>query len=169
MLARSFLAIAAACALSMSVMGCSPPGEQPTAQPMAAPIAGPAVRVEAMTITPTPGGRDMSAGYMTIRNTGAEPDTLLSVSSPAAGRIDIHETRMDAQGVMQMFPIAGGVTVPAQGEIAFAPGGLHLMLMDLAAPLTEGERVVMTLTFQRTGPVQIEAVVARPGGGAHAH
>lgn len=149
-------------ALSALVLGCTEAAE-PTAAP-----AAPLIRVEALMVTPTPGGRDISAGYMTVRNSGAAPDVLVGVASPSAGRVDIHETRLGEGGVMQMFPIAQ-VPVPADGEVAFAPGGLHLMLMDLHAPLAEGERVRMTFTFERSGAVELEAQVARPGGAAHGH
>lgn len=144
------------------VLGCTQ-----AAEPTAAPPA-PLLRIEALTVTPTPGGRDISAGYMTIRNAGAERDVLVGVTSPAAGRVDIHETRLGEGGVMQMFPI-DEVPIPADGAVAFAPGGLHLMLMDLHAPLAEAERVRMTFVFERSGAIELEAQVARPGGGAHGH
>ncbi|MET0183445.1 MAG: copper chaperone PCu(A)C [Caulobacterales bacterium] len=139
-----------------------------SAQQLAAPVPNePRIRVEQLIVTPTPGGRDMSAGYMTIYNDGAQPDVLLSASSPSAARVDIHETRIGQGGAMQMFPIAGGVTIPSQGSVSFAPAGLHLMVDGLRAPLAEGERTQITLTFQRTGSVTYEAIVARPvAGGA---
>lgn len=163
---RTLMSLAAAIALA----SCSP-AAGPTAEPTSAPSA-PVMRVESLSVTPTPGGRSASAGYLTLRNSGGAPDTLVAIASPAAGRIDIHETRTNAQGVAQMFPI-GSVAVPAGGHVTFAPGGLHLMLMDLRAPLAEGERIAMTFEFERSGSMQVEAIVARPaqatGGGAHGH
>lgn len=142
------------------------------ANPIAAPVPNePRIRVEQLIATPTPNGQSTSAGYMMILNDGAEPDQLLSVSSAAARRVDIHETRVESGGVMRMFPIAGGVTIPSQGSVAFSPGGLHLMIAGLRAPLAEGQRIPLTLNFQRTGAVTYEAIVARPGapaaGSAH--
>lgn len=128
----------------------------------------PAIRVQGVTLSPSAQGRDMSAGFLTIENSGARADRLVSVESPIATRIEFHETRMGANDVMEMYPISGGVPVPAEGEVVFQSGGLHLMLLGLKAPLIEGDHAQMTFTFETSGPIQVDAVVARPTGQAPA-
>lgn len=144
---------------------CSPPqSAAPT------PASGPQIRVEGLTLSPSIPGQDMVAGYMMIRNEGGAADRLISVQSTAAAHIDIHESRSDERGVMRMGAVPGGLSVPAHGTVTLAPGGLHLMVMDVAAPLSVGQRVPITLNFERSGAMQFEAVVAIPGASAeHAH
>lgn len=110
----------------------------------------------------------VGAGYMTIANGGASADRLVSASTPASARVEIHEMRMDG-GVMRMRELAGGLAVPARGEATLKPGGYHLMLMDLNAPLKEGESVPVVLVFERAGRVEVELKVEPPGGPAAGH
>ena len=113
----------------------------------------------------------VGAGYMTIANRGGAPDRLVSASAAVAGRVEIHEMRMDG-GVMRMRELAGGINLPAGAEVALRPGGNHLMLMDLRAPLKEGASVPVVLVFERAGRVEVELKVEPPGGpagGAHGH
>lgn len=158
--------VAALAGLAALTLGCSP-AAQSTAESTGAP-AQPVLQIEAPVVTPTPGGRNVSAGYLRIVNSGGAPDRLVAVTSPAAGRVDIHETRQGAGGVVQMFPIAS-VPIPADGAVTFAPGGLHLMLMDLHAPLAEGARVRLSFDFERADTIELEAQVARHGSAAHGH
>lgn len=116
----------------------------------------------------TPSGASVAAGYVTIRNTGANPDRLLSASTPRAGRTEIHEMSMD-NGVMRMRPLPS-VTIAAGGAVTFAPGGMHIMFMDIGAPFTDGATIPVTLRFERQGEVQATFTVrARGGHGAHTH
>lgn len=113
----------------------------------------------------------VGAGYMTIANRGGAPDRLVSASTEAAGRVEIHEMRMDG-GVMRMRELADGIPLPAGAEVALKPGGNHLMLMDLRAPLRQGASVPVVLVFERAGRVEVELKVEPPGGpagGAHGH
>lgn len=103
----------------------------------------------------TPPSAKVGAGYLSIVNQGGVPDRLVAASSPAAGRVEIHEMRMDA-GVMRMRELAQGLSVPAGQRVELRPGGLHLMLMDLAAPLREGSMIPVTLTFERAGRLEVE-------------
>ncbi len=100
----------------------------------------------------------MRAGYFTINNNGTSADRLLSASSPAFNKIEMHETRM-ADGMMSMnqlmeVPVDAGVTVE------FKPGGLHLMLMGIKQPLEVGDKVPVTLTFE-SGEQTIELEVRK--------
>lgn len=110
----------------------------------------------------------VGAGYMTIANGGAAPDRLVAASTAAAGRVEVHEMRMDG-GVMRMRELAGGLDVPMRGEVALRPGGYHLMLLDLRAPLKEGTMVPVTLVFERAGRVEVELKVEPAGGPATGH
>jgi hypothetical protein len=113
--------------------------------------------------SPTPGGRNISAAYFTIHNPGAEDDRLISVTTPLAGRTELHRTSRGEGGVMTMAEVEGGVAVPAGEHVVFARGGLHVMLLDLAEPLQVGDQVPLTLTFERAGEVSVVAEVRRPG------
>src|SRR5471032_1431700 len=73
----------------------------------------------------TPGGAKVGAGYMTITNKGAAADRLLSASSPAAEKIQVHEMSMDG-GIMKMRELPGGLPIDAGKTVSLAPGGYHL-------------------------------------------
>jgi copper(I)-binding protein len=109
----------------------------------------------------TPPSARVGAGYLSIANGGRAPDRLVSATSPAAGRVEIHEMKMDA-GVMRMRELAQGLGVPAGETVALRPGGYHLMLMDLRAPLREGVPVPVTLVFERAGRIEVELKIEAP-------
>jgi copper(I)-binding protein len=90
--------------------------------------------------------------------TSAQGGRLVSASSPVAGVVEIHEMAMTGT-TMTMRPVAGGLALPAGQAVVFKPGGYHVMLLDLKAPLTEGETVSITLTFEDAGTVVVEAPV----------
>jgi len=100
-----------------------------------------------------------TAAYFTIANATTIGDALLSVSTPAAGMAQIHETTMSS-GMMGMHEVPR-VDVPAGGTVQFAPGGYHVMLMSLAAPLDAGASVELTLAFEHAGKVVIKAEVRK--------
>ena len=114
----------------------------------------------------TPPGAEVGAAYVTLRNNGPDADSLVGATSSVAARIETHETT-EANGVARMRPTEAP-TIPAGGELAMRPGGTHLMLMGLAAPLTEGDRVPLTLTFAKAGTLTIEVDVAPLGADAPA-
>jgi copper(I)-binding protein len=58
---------------------------------------------------------------------------------------------------------APSVDIPAGGRVVFEPGGLHVMLLDLAKPLQEGQRLPLTLIFRHAGSVHVEAVIMAAG------
>jgi copper(I)-binding protein len=111
----------------------------------------------------TPAGAKVGGGYMTIDNHGTAPDRLVAVTAAVAERVEIHQMS-EKDGVMTMRMIEGGVEVPANGKLAFAPGGYHLMLMGLKQPLKQGERIKGTLTFAKAGTVAVEFKVEGMGG-----
>lgn len=116
----------------------------------------------------TPGGVDVSAGYLTIRNTTGADDQLVAVSSPRASRSEIHEMTMDANNVMRMRPVTT-LTIPAGGEALLQPGGQHLMFFGVTQPFTVGEEIPVQLTFANAGVIDVNLQV-RAGamhGGDH--
>jgi hypothetical protein len=111
----------------------------------------------------TPPGVTVGAGYLVIANGSSRDDELLSVSTPAAGRVEIHTSFMQ-DGIMRMRPLTS-VRLPAQGLLRFEPGGVHLMLIDLRAPLEAGGSVPVTLEFRRAGAVRARLQVRALGSG----
>src|SRR6185436_10587301 len=100
------------------------------------------VTVENAWARATPPGAKIAAGYLTIRNAGAA-DRLVSASSPAAEKVETHVTVKDGD-VSRMREVKG-YAVPAKGKVELAPGGSHLMLVNIKAPLKEGEKVPLVL------------------------
>ncbi len=101
------------------------------------------------------------AGFLTIRNAGAVPDRLLSATTPAAGRVELHAHLRDGD-VMRMRQVEA-IDIAAGEALTLQPGGLHLMLIGLTRPLRQGEAVPLTLTFQRAGTVQGSLAVQAAG------
>jgi copper(I)-binding protein len=103
---------------------------------------------------------DATAVYLTIVNTGDTADALVAVHFDGAEMAGIHETRMEGD-VMQMRPVAS-LEIPAGGTVELKPGGYHIMLTNLKHDLTAGEHATLTLEFEHSGQVAIEAEVVAP-------
>ncbi|MET0719959.1 MAG: copper chaperone PCu(A)C, partial [Tardiphaga sp.] len=110
----------------------------------------------------TPGGAKVAGGYLTIENRGTTPDRLLSGSTGFSKRLEIHEMAI-ANGVMTMRPLDSGVAIEPGKTVKFAPGGYHLMFLELDRPLKQGESVPVTLKFEKAGEVQTSFSVAGVG------
>lgn len=124
------------------------------AEPAAEPAPAPVVR-----LAPVPGRP--AAGYFQLAIEG-DRGALVAVSSPQAGRVEMHET-MTSGNMSSMRPIA---RIPvSDGEVlTFAPGGRHLMIFDLDRTIAAGGRVDLVLTFERGAPVTLSAEVVPMGG-----
>jgi copper(I)-binding protein len=109
----------------------------------AAPHPGGGVEVRQPWSRPSAG--TTAAGYMVLVNHAARPDALVKVESPLATRVEAH--RSDVAGGVMRMTAEPRVTIPADGKLAFAPGGYHLMFEGLKAPLRPGDRLPATLTF----------------------
>ena len=119
----------------------------------------------------TPGGAKIAGGYLMIENNGAAPDRLVSGSADFAGKVEIHEMAMN-NGVMTMRPLDKGLVIEPGKTVKLAPGGYHLMLMDLKRPLKQGDKVPLTLEFEKACKVvlslDVQGVGAQgPAGGGH--
>jgi len=110
----------------------------------------------------TPKGASVAAGYLTIENQGNTVDRLLSVSSPVARKVEIHET-LEASGILRMRPAKDGLAIPPHGKLVLAQGGSHLMFLQLMAPFSEGGRVPVSLDFERAGRMDTSLEVGEIG------
>ena len=107
-------------------------------------------------------GAKVAGGYLTIGNSGSEADRLVSVSSPAAGRVELHEMAMEGD-VMRMRALTDGLTIAPGEAVSLRPGGKHLMFFDVAEPFEEGVSIPVTLTFEHAGPVEAALAVLSAG------
>ncbi len=102
----------------------------------------------------TPNGAKVAGGYLTVTNTGSEPDRLIGATIPLASRGEVHEMSMD-NGMMRMRQLADGLDIKPGQTIELKPGGYHLMFVDLKEPLKQGDTIEGTLTFAKAGEVNI--------------
>ena len=110
----------------------------------------------------TPGGAKVGGGYLTIENKGTTPDRLLAGSADVAAKVQVHEMSMN-NGVMTMRPVEGGLAIEPGKTVKLTPGGFHLMLLDLKGPLKQGEKLPITLEFEKAGKVSVVFDVAGIG------
>lgn len=113
-----------------------------------------------------PAGAKSAAGYLEIVNAGDAADRLLGVETAIAKRAMLHATDHGADGVARMIHL-DAIDIPAGGTVLLEPGGMHIMLMGLTGPLTEGDMIPATLVFERAGRVAIEFSVDAPAGTDH--
>lgn len=104
-----------------------------------------------------------AGGFMAIVNNGAEADRLVGVESGIAAKSEVHESRVDENGVGTMTHIEA-LEIPAGGTVSLERGGYHVMFMGLTGTLTEGEMHKATLIFEKAGRVEIEFQIDPPMG-----
>ena len=102
----------------------------------------------------TPAGAKVGGGYLTIENKGSAPDRLIGGSADVAGKVELHEMSMN-DGVMTMRELVKGLTIEPGKTVKLAPGGYHVMLMDLKSPLKQGDKVSVTLEFEKAGKAKL--------------
>nr|WP_315237408.1 copper chaperone PCu(A)C [uncultured Limnohabitans sp.] len=121
--------------------------------------------------TPSLAGTTTGAVYFkAIRNQGQTPDRLLSARTAVATRVEIHQMQMDGK-VMRMRQVPA-LELPAQTEVSLRHGGAgthHLMLLDMAKPLKDGDRFDLELVFEKAGTRRVNVWVQTPRAGAPAH
>ncbi len=148
------------------------------AMPLAMSLAAPAIaddvtvgslKISAPWARATPKGASVGGGYFKITNTGTAPDRLVSGASDVSQRFEIHEMSMD-NGVMKMRELAKGLEIKPGETVEFKPGGYHVMFIGLNKQLMQGERVKVTLQFEKAGKVDldfgVEGIGAQTGGGS---
>jgi copper(I)-binding protein len=111
---------------------------------------------------PSPMTAGNGAVYMMLMNEGGANDALISAETDIAEVVELHETKMEGD-VMKMGPVAK-VEIPAGGSTALKPGGLHVMLINLQEQLVPGEKIKLTLNFEKSDPLTIEAEIREMGG-----
>ena len=115
------------------------------------------LRIEHPYARPTPPGARTGAAYLTIRNAGRESDRLVRVSSPVAASADLHSMTMEGN-LMKMRQVSS-IGIPAGTTVMLGSGGYHVMLVGLVHPLVAGGDVSLTLTFERSGSIDVSAPV----------
>ena len=122
------------------------------------------LRIEAPMLRATPPAAPVAGGFLIVENTGGTDDTLTAaaIAGDIAAGVQFHRMSM-SDGVMTMAPVEDGVPIPGGRTVTLAPGGLHLMLMGLAAPLEAGDHHEITLTFATAGEVTVDFPVRTLG------
>lgn len=112
------------------------------------------------------------AAFMTLMNHSDQDDRLISAHSDAAEKVELHTHLEDANGVMSMVEIEGGIVIPAGEAHKMMRGGDHVMFLGLKDSMTQGDIIEVTLTFEKAGEVIVEVPVdltRKPGAGAMQH
>lgn len=109
-------------------------------------------------------GAKVGAAYLRITN-DKEPDRLIAVSTPIAGKAELHSVT-DDNGVMKMRPV-DGIALKSGETVELKPGGLHIMLMDIKGDPKPGDTFPLTLTFEKAGAKSVSASVDKPTGHGH--
>ena len=108
---------------------------------------------------PTPNGAQTGACYLTLQSSAG--DRLTGVATPVSTATQIHTMSMD-DGVVRMSEMTAGLPLPAGQAVTLAPGGEHLMLVGLTAPLVVGQTVPLTLGFEKSPAMTVQAEVRLP-------
>ena len=101
-----------------------------------------------------------TAAFMVIKNAGDKDVKVVKADNPASKATELH-THLNENGVMKMRPVAA-IEIKSKGETALKPGGLHVMLINLNAPMKEGDVVPITLTFDDGSSKKVDAKVVKP-------
>ena len=117
------------------------------------------VRVPSAWSRATPG--PTAAVYLTVQNTGGEPDKLIAATSPIAERIEFH-AEQNQGGVVSMVALPG-IDLPPGQMVTLAPGQMHLMMLGVQKPLKAGDRFPLTLQFEHSGAKTVDVTVAGAG------
>ena len=99
-----------------------------------------------------------SAIYFVLDNPSTQEESLQSASSDIAEATELHRSDMSSDGTMSMHHQMS-VPIPAGEEVAFEPGGLHVMLINLQRDLNEGETISLVLKFKNAGEMQLDVPV----------
>ncbi|SNZ14059.1 copper chaperone PCu(A)C [Hydrogenobacter hydrogenophilus] len=117
--------------------------------------AQPKIEIKNAWVREVPPVSSMSAAYMIIENKGDQPDKLLSASTSIAKVVEIHKT---VGGKMRRVK---ALEIPPGKSVELKPGGYHLMLINLVQKPKEGQKVELTLKFEKSGEVKVQADVKK--------
>jgi hypothetical protein len=107
------------------------------------------------------------AVYLTLTNNSLKVDRLLSVTTAASETAQLHES-VEKDGVATMKHLEA-LEIPAGGKLELKPGGIHIMLTGLKAPLKKGSMILLELKFELAGAIEVMAHVGDVAAGGHAH
>ena len=107
----------------------------------------------------TVAGQASTAAYMTIRNGGSGDDRLVGVTAPSPAKGMLHANESSG-GVSRMREMSSGLAIPAKTSVELKPGGSHVMITGLAAPLPEGAQFDLRLEFEKSGERRVVVPVA---------
>ena len=121
----------------------------------------PDVRISDAWARETVSGQTSTAAYMILKNEGAGDDRLVSVSAEAPAMAMLHSSE-SSDAIARMRPLDSGLAAPAGATIELKPGGTHVMVMGLRAPLNVGDRLKLTMRFEKSGerPVEVRVTPA---------
>ena len=119
--------------------------------------SGPKITVKDPWSRPSPLVGGNGVVYMELINQGGSDDILLGAETNIAEVAELHETKMEGD-VMKMSPVPN-IKIPAGGSVSLKPGGLHIMLIKLKQELISGQKITLTLNFEKSGPMTITAEV----------
>ncbi|NWH07505.1 MAG: copper chaperone PCu(A)C [Alphaproteobacteria bacterium] len=120
-----------------------------------------AIEIDHPWTRPTATGQQVGAGFMTLKNTGTEADRLIGAESAASEKVELHE-HIHEGDVVKMRPVEAIALAP-QAAVKLEPGGYHLMLIGLKAPISEGAMIPVTLIFEKAGRVDVELMSQKQG------
>ena len=118
---------------------------------------------------PTVTARQPGAAYFTIRNDGDTDARLIEARPIGFAEVAELHTHINDDGVMRMRALADGIVIPAGETVSLEPGGLHVMLFGLEAPLTEGSPQSLTLVFEGLGEIDVILAVHHNTEAGQAH
>src|SRR5262245_31108195 len=134
----------------------------PVVQAQIAECSSGKIKIVAPWTRATPESSKVGGGFMTLINSGSEPDRLVGGSTEISGGLEIHEIHI-VNGVAMMRQVNPGILLRPGASVVLKPFSHHLMMMDLKQPLKAGEKVKGTLVFEKAGRVEIEYVVVPMG------
>ncbi len=141
----NFISIALAGLLAIILSGCG------------AAAAGPQIVQHDAWGRPSPKMAGAGVVYVVIENKGGQADRLVGASSPAAAKVELHESFMEGD-VMKMRPVPA-LDVPAGGTVELKSGGYHIMLIEPTEALASGSRIPVTLKFEKSGDITLDVEI----------
>jgi len=109
----------------------------------------------------TPDGGSSAAVYFSMKNLSVKPDRLLKAQSFAAKKVMLHETLVSSDGVASMRHLMAGIEIQREEEISLKAGGIHIMMMGLQKPISDGDLISIKLFFENAGEVILNLVVGK--------
>lgn len=104
----------------------------------------------------TPPGQKVSAFYMVIENTGSEPVSIVSATTPIAPRVELHDMKL-VDGYIKMGKVER-IEIPAGGTVELKPSNYHLMAIGLTRMVRIGRAYDVTLNFSNGTSATVPAV-----------